>query len=128
MIRFLNLNEALDGIKAEVKDYEKEIEQIFQWYANQAVLYFIAVQTSAPAETKGAFWTNHTFKAARAFYTKVIYITGDSVRLIFTYEKDPSYTRALEYDFDERFAALPTMLARFAPMVIKDLKTLFGDE
>lgn len=126
-IRFRDITGDVGKIEKETHTFEQEIQQIFKWYSVQAVLYFNAVQTSAPAEAKGAFWTNHTFKAARAFFTDVIYIKNDSITLKFAYDQEPEYVKYLEYYNDERFAALPTMLERFAPMMIRDLKSLFGD-
>ena len=127
MVRFINLNDFLGDIDKDFRAYEKEIDKIFQWYANEAVLYFIAVQTSAPAESKGAFWTNHTFRAAKAFYTNVFKVDKEFIALEFTYKKDVDYVKYLEHDHDERFAALPAMLAKFAPMIMKDIRSLFGD-
>ena len=101
---------------------------IFNHYAAEVVKYFIQVQTEIPAETRGDFWTNHTFKAAKAFFTSTRR-DKDSMVLTMTYNLSKApYIEDLELHYQQRFAALPSLLNKFYPMIVKDLKMLYGDE
>ena len=119
------------GVEARIKHtydrYEREAYLIFRFYAVEIVKYMMMVQGSAPAETKGAFWTNHTFKAVKAFIANAWQVPSKTMGLTMEYRRTPFYTENLERDFGGRFAALPRLLATFEPLIIADLQKLYGE-
>ena len=127
LIRFLNLNTIAKDIEDDFKDRSNEAFDIFKFYAAEVVKYFLLVQASLPAEVKGEFWTNHTFKAARAFFAHS-YKEKDIIGLIMDYETNLApYIKYLEFYYGKRFAALPPLLERFYPMILHDIQVLYGD-
>jgi hypothetical protein len=107
--------------------YERKAYKIFQYYAIEIVKYMMQVQGSAPAETKGAFWTNHTFKAVKAFMAEAWQVPTKTMGVSLFYRRTPFYTESLENEHEGRFAAIPTLLEVFEPLIINDLKRLYGD-
>lgn len=127
MIRVDSSN-VTNNIKHRYEQYESKAFKIFQYYATEAMKYMMAVQGSAAKGTKGAFWTNHTFKAVNAFLTEAWQVPTKTMGVNFLYRRTPWYTDTLENDHEGRFAAIPTMLERFEPLIIRDLQALYGDE
>jgi len=113
-------------IKQSFEVYERDAYNIFKFYAAEIMRYFAQVQLNVAVETKGSFWTNHTFKAAKAFFAKAWQVPG-YMGVTLAYTKDPWYTEVLEYGHNEFFAAFPSLIKRFWPMIIADLKNLYGD-
>lgn len=109
---------------------EKKVETlaIFNYYKIEVLKWFQMAQGSAPAETMGRFWTNHTFKAVEALFTEVIQSKNEIV-LNTEYDLNKAhYAKFLEEDFNGRFAALPSILDKFADALIRDIKLLYGEE
>ena len=75
-LRITNIDNVGNRIKNTFEEYEREAFLIYKYYAAEIVKYFIAVQTSQPAEMKAEFWTNHTFKAAKSFFSFWISFQG----------------------------------------------------
>jgi len=121
-IRFINMSVVNARIKLAFDEYEREAYNIFKYYAIEAMIYFNSVQTSAGAEQKGAFWTNHTFKAATGFFAKAFQVPGN---MGLTFANSTSYAVDLEEGYEGRFASFPTLLARFEPLIMADLRTLY---
>lgn len=127
-IKFLNLNSIGKYVEDEFKERNNEAFDIFKFYAAEVVKYFLLVQANLPAEVKGEFWTNHTFAAAKAFFAHA-YKETDTIGLIMDYKLSLApYIKYLEFYYGEKFAALPKLLRRFYPMILDDLKTLYGDK
>lgn len=112
--------------KIQVDKKEQEAHKIFKFYAAQAMTYFMQVQGSAGAEEKGMFWTNHTFGAVQNFYAKAWRVPKNIIGL--TFGNNIYYAKYLEYGHEGRFASFPTLVDRFYPMILNDLKVLYGDE
>jgi hypothetical protein len=121
----------IDGVGKDISDtfddYYDYTYDIFNHYAAEIVKYFIRVQTEVPAEVKGQFWTNHTFKAAKSFFAHA-YRENDIIGLIMDYETSLApYVKYLEFYYGERFAALPSLIEQFYPMIEHDLRVLYGE-
>lgn len=112
-------------INATFASYEREAYNIAKFYAGQITAYFMQVQGSAGAEQKGAFWTNHTFKAVQGFFAQAYQVPGANIGI--TLGNTTSYTKYLEENYGGKYAALPTLIERFYPLYIADLKRLYGD-
>lgn len=124
-LKFVNQAAVASRIRIEYERRHKEAYAIMQFYAIQAMIYFKEVQTDTPAEERGAFWTNHTFMAATGFFAKAFQVPG-SVGL--TFANTTSYAKDLEEGFDGRFASFPTLLAKFEPLILRDLQILYGGQ
>ena len=126
MIQVVINNQLGSFIEDSFRSREEETYRIFNHYAAEAIRYFIRMQGSE------AFWTNHTFKALKSFFAKAFARKGELV-LGFYYDgsarnkKGVEYTQFLEGGHEGRFAALPSIVNEIAPMLIKDLKVLYGD-
>lgn len=127
-LRFTNIDGVGNRIKDTFEEYNREAFNIFKHYAAEIVKYFIRVQTSLPAEMKGEFWTNHTFKAAKSFFAHAYQSRGETIGLIMDYDTSLApYVEYLEFYYGERFAALPHLLDMFFSMIEHDLKVLYGE-
>lgn len=124
-IKFVNQAVVSKRIVQQFESYDREAYEIFKYYAIEAMIYFDTVQTSIAAEEKGMFWTNHTFKAATGFFAKAFQVPG---RMGLTFGNTTSYAKRLEEDFGGKYAAFPHMLERFWPMILRDLRILYGDK
>lgn len=124
MIKFIRLENINVYTKEQFEKRRRKALRIFAYYAAEAMRYFIAVQYKVAAETKGEFWTNHTFNAAAGFLAGE-YQRSDAMGLRFS--NTTWYAASLEFGYEGRFASFPTMLGKFAPVIIKDLKHLYGD-
>lgn len=127
MIQLLGVERTIDSIKASFDDYERQAYDIFKFYAGEIMAYFTVNQTNVPAEIKGAFWTNHTFKAAKSFFTKAYQVPSKYIGMNLNYHSDPFYTKYLEFGHEGRFSAIQPLLDRFYPLVIHDLQVLYGE-
>ena len=130
-VRFVGEANIKRRIKQTFAEYERQAYDIFAFYAAEIMRYFAQVQLSVAAETKGEFWTNHTFKAAQAFFAKAFQVPGKGgtalMGVTLAYTADPFYTEVLEFGHGGFFAAFPSLIERFFPMIIEDLKKLYGD-
>ena len=115
-------------IMEQFREKEKETIAIFNFYKVEVLKWFQMAQGSAPSETMGRFWANHTFKAVEALFTEVIQSKGEIILNIEYNTKHADYVKYLEYDNEGRFAALPTILDKFSDALIRDIKLLYGDE
>jgi len=113
-------------IVAVFETYERKAYDIFAHYATEAMKYMQMVQGNAGKGERGAFWTNHTFRAVEAFFAKAWQVPTKRIGVNFKYKPDPFYTDILETGHGGRFAALPTILKVFEPLIIKDLQRLYG--
>jgi hypothetical protein len=125
MFKLVGMAAVVTRISKTFDEYERESYNIFAHYAAEAMKWFIQVQGSASAETKGMFWTNHTFEAVRGFFAKAWQVPG--ARMGITFANDTWYAKNLEEDYGGRFASFPAMVDRFLPMIEADLKRLYGD-
>ena len=125
----LDYSDAVARITENLDAKEKEAYKIFKYYAAEIMQYFMHVQGSAPAETKGAFWTNHTFKAVEGFiayaFTTPNAVNGRNIGL--TLKNKTWYAVYLEHGHGGKFASFPTLLEVFYPQIEADLKILYGD-
>ncbi len=126
MIR-VETDQATNAIKHAYDQYEKKAYAIFKFYSIEIVKYMMRVQGNASAGTKGAFWTNHTFKAVNAFMTEAWQVPTKTMGVNMLYRRTPWYTDLLENGHDGRFAAIPTLLKVFEPLIIRDLEILYGE-
>lgn len=106
---------------------EKEALKIFDFYAVEAVKFFLTNQG------RNRFWTNQTYKAIKSFIATA-FIRENEMVLRFAYDgsainpyTNEEYTKYLETMNDGEFAALPTIIEQIAPLLIKDIKILYGD-
>ena len=127
-LKLTNIDNVSNRIKNAFDEYEREAFNIFKFYAAEIVKYFILVQTSLPAETRAEFWTNHTYKAAKSFFATAYQSRGKTIGLRMDYDTSLApYVQYLEFYFGERFAALPSLIDKFYPMIEHDLKVLYGE-
>lgn len=124
MLRFVNTAAIADRIVLEFARYEREAYDIIKFYAAEAMAYFMQVQGSIPAESRGEFWTNHTFEAVQGFFAKPFQVPG---KMGLTFANSTSYAKYLEENYNGEFAAFPKLLARYYPLIERDLKILYGD-
>lgn len=117
-----------DYFTSQFRDKEKEVFKIFEFYAVEAIRYFLIQQNG------GVFWTNRTYKALRSFIAYA-FIRKNEIVLRFAYDgtardkyTNKEYTQYLETMQEGKFAALPSIIDEIAPMLIKDIKRLYGDE
>ncbi len=116
----------LERLKVVFDEYDREAYNIFKAYAAEAMVYFMEVQGSAGKEQRGMFWTNHTFMAVQGWFAYAWQIpTGPSMGI--TFANSTWYAEILENGHGGRFASFPTMIERFYPMIIHDLKVLYGE-
>ena len=125
-VRIIGEANLVARISQTFDEYNREAYNIFKWYAGEAATYFAREQTSLGPEARGEFWTNHTMKAAEAFFTKAWQVPG-RMGVSFAYTKEPWYTSELEEEFGGKYAALPKIMARFYPLIMRDLAILYGD-
>jgi len=128
MIQFVINNNLGDALKSQLASKEEELLKIFEFYAGEVVVYFLSVQGSAPKESKGAYWTNHTFKAVKAFFAEAYKRDNELVLNMEFNKRIASYVEFLEEGHSGRFASLPSLVAKIAPLIIRDVKLLYGDE
>lgn len=129
MLRFkiIGIDRIGKNIKDTYDEYNHEAFDIFKYYAAEIIKYFLRVQANLPAEVKGEFWTNHTFKAAKSFLAHS-YEEKDKIGLIMDYDINLApYVEYLEFYYGERFAALPHLINQFYPMIEHDLQVLYGE-
>jgi len=124
MVKFVNTAAVVGRIGIVFDRYEAEAFKIFKFYAAETLIYFMQVQGAAPAESRGKYWTNHTFEAVQGFFAKAFQVPG---RMGITLANTTSYARNLEEDYGGEFAAFPDLMERFYPLIIEDLKRLYGD-
>lgn len=128
MLKIIGIETVNKHIKDTFDEYERYAFDIFKHYAAEIIKYFLNVQTIIPAETKGEFWTNHTFKAAKSFLAHIYQSDEKTIGLIMDYDTNLApYVKDLEFYHDQRFAALPSLLNKFYPMIEHDLKMLYGE-
>lgn len=125
MIRLVNAAAVSDRIVVAFDRYEREAYNIMKFYAAQATAYFMQVQGSVGPEQRGKFWTNHTMKAVEGFFSKAFQVPGN---IGVTFANSTFYAKYLEENYDGKYAALPTILETFYPLILRDLKVLYGDE
>ncbi len=117
-------------VKKTLNAKNQEAFKIFAKYAADIMAYFATVQGSAPAESQGAFWTNHTFKAVEGFFVYPFStpMSGDlkfrNVGL--TIKNKTWYAYFLEFAHDKRFASFPKLLEVFLPKIEADINVLYG--
>jgi len=122
------INDSLgDYFREQFKLREKESLAIFHYYKVEVLKWFQMVQGGAPSGTTGRFWTNHTFKAVEALFTEVLANRSEIILNIEYNTGHADYVKYLEEAHNLRFAALPTILNKFADALIRDLKMLYGD-
>jgi hypothetical protein len=124
----VNSTAVVRNIRITYEQYERKAYDIFKFYSIEIMKYMMLVQGSVPAETKGAFWTNHTFRAVNAFFAKAWQVPTLVMGVNLSYKPDPWYTELLEHGHDGRFAAIPTLLEKFEPLIIRDLQILYGEK
>lgn len=127
MVR-VNTDAFANSIKHAYDEYEKKAYEIFKYYAVEIVKHMMRVQGGAPKGSKGAFWTNHTFKAVNAFLTEAWQVPTKTMGVNLLYRATPFYTDILENGHGGKFAAIPTLMATFEPLIIKDLQILYGEK
>lgn len=103
---------------------ERQAFKIMQYYAAQIMIYMSQVQASAPKESRGKFWTNHTFKMISS-YLATPFIRNESNEIGISIINRVWYAKFIEYGHELRFASFPTILEKFAPLVYADMKTIF---
>ena len=128
MIRIIVNDQFTPTLKSIFRAKEKEAFKIFEFYAVEAVKYFLLAQGG------NRFWTNRTFKALRSFIANA-FVRENEIVLRFAYDgtainkySNEEYTKYLETMQGGRFAALPSIIEAIAPMLIRDIKLLYGDE
>lgn len=129
MLKITGIINVNNYIEDTFDEYAKYALDIFKHYAAEVVKYFLTVQLEVPAETKGEFWTNHTFKAAKAFFAHS-WVNTDERAIVLTMDYDENlapYVASLELEHNKRFAALPHLLIMFYPAIEHDLKVLYGE-
>lgn len=114
----------VDRIKVAFDEYEKEAYKIFQYYAGEMMIEFAMLQKSIPAEQRGAFWTNHTFKAANNWLAKAWQVPGSMGITVANFQ---DYAERLETDFEMRFASFPYFMDKYEPFILHDLRVLYGE-
>lgn len=112
-------------ILMQFEQYDRDFYEVFKYYAGEAMLYFMSVQGSAPAEEPGMFWTNHTFGAVQGFFAKAFQVPG---QMGITFANTTWYAELLENDYGGRFASFPTLVDKFVPLILADLKYITGDK
>lgn len=127
-LRFSGFSQLASAIENEITLRNREAFNIFKYYSAEVVKYFFRVQGNLPAEVKGQFWTNHTFKAAKSFFAQAYELENNRTGLIMDYDTSLApYVKYLEFYYGERFAALPALIDKFYPMIMHDLKVLYGE-
>ncbi len=129
MIQIVINNQLGDYIQEQFESKRLETFKIFNHYAKEVVSYFSQVQTSIPKDEMGKFWTNRTHKAAKSLFTQALARKGELV-LNIEYDGDAPWVKYLEGEegtLGTRFAALPSIVERFVPFIVADLKALYGD-
>ncbi len=114
------------GIKHTYDKYEAKAFDLFQWYAVEIVKYMMIVQGGVPEGIKGAFWTNHTYRAVKAFLSSAWQVPTKVMGVTMEYRRTPWYTEVLEHGHGGKFAAVPRLIERFEPLIIADLQKLYG--
>lgn len=114
-------------LQEQFKKREEEAYRMFNHYAAEIVKYFMNIQGG------NGFWTNRTYALIKSFYSQVL-ASKEELVLQFGYTgaaknkyTEEEYAKYIEYDHGGKFAALPTILHKFADLLIKDLKILYGD-
>ena len=124
-IKIKNVPGAQDWTRKQFIAKETEVYFIFRKYAVLSMEYFAQLQLNAGKGVKGAFWTNRTLRAAESFYA-VQFTTGRYIGMDMGHNM--TYSPSLEYDHGGEFAALPTMMNELTPLIMKELKALYGDK
>lgn len=127
-LKITNIDNVGNRIRNTFDEYSHEAFLIYKYYAAEIVKYFITVQTSQSAEVKAEFWTNHTFKAAKSFFARAYQSQGKIIGITLNYNTSLApYVTYLENYYGGRFAALPSLIDKFYPMIEHDLKVLYGE-
>lgn len=123
-IRTINQGDIKTRLSEFFESYSKEVFNLYKEYAQYIEQYFWEQQGSAPAEERGRYWTNHTFRAANGFYAKAYQFFGKEVGIEMGNETWYAYN--LEHDYGGRFAAFPDLIAQFAPQMEDALDRIVG--
>ena len=126
-INITGTEKVISNILKQFEQKELEAYDIFNFYARQIMLYFLQVQGNASKGTKGAFWTNRTYDAAKSFLANA-FVERGVIGLKISYPDKLHYAKYLEYYHDKRFAAFPTIIDKYWDAIITDIKRLYGDQ
>ena len=112
----------LGNISKLYAGYEVKIRELAKEYAAEALAWFVANQLDAGLQSRGAFWTNRTGRAAENWYARMFSV-GNNIGFFARHGTATWYANALEDWVISRqgSTSVETVVRMFAPKFFNEV-------